>query len=359
MFNNAHSQKNEAQEIAEALQRAAVVSDMQGNTDDAMQAWLEAQAIYESDPSTAESAGLANVLQHIAGAYDGQGNHDSAEKLLTRALAMIEKIAGLGHVSSANVLHSIGCCLDAQGQNRWLEAEIAFRKSIAVRREAAKPPGDGLTCAVSALTLHSLAELYAKQSNIQQAIPLLRKAVKIRSQIFGANSLEVSQTQSRIDFLSAKVNSAENNSNASSRFTASWSTINAELSALSNAQRSGSMKGVAAGLESAISLSSPTIAERACAAVSRCGTSNLEWVEELVALGAVKHVIALMKAHAGVVGVQLRGCAALGSLASCSAGAQQVLEFGGLDVLKSARQRFPSHGFLDATANDTLKALGH
>lgn len=195
-------------EVADALQRVAIACDMQNKVDQAIEMFKEAVDCMEAVPSAAEGVQNAAGLTQLGACYDKNGDHQLAEVAFRKAVALMEKANGLNHSSTANALHGLGCCLRSQGGHRWVEAEMAFRRSIDVRRgtasgdtaqdaDKAKPSSDGMDSAVTALSLHTLADLYVDRKQFVAAAALLRKASKIRAQLFGDDAAEVRLTKDR------------------------------------------------------------------------------------------------------------------------------------------------------------------
>ena len=146
---------------------------------------------------------MSSCLHHLGAVIDrqveietlgpeaDQSRRNESERYLRLAIAIREKMNTLDHLSCALPLHDLAVNLLAQG--RVLEAEIAFRKSIAVRKDEKNKDNH----ATYMMTLHNLAELYAEQGLYTNAHSLFLKVTQLRKKRFGENSAIAANTMER------------------------------------------------------------------------------------------------------------------------------------------------------------------
>eukprot|EP00300_Choanocystis_sp_HF-7_P003432 c12628_g1_i1.p1 GENE.c12628_g1_i1~~c12628_g1_i1.p1 ORF type:complete len:525 (+),score=119.67 c12628_g1_i1:32-1576(+) len=361
-------------ELAEMLQRVAIVIDMQNHHTRAKDMFQEALSLYQNSANTKHTAHVAKVLEHIAATLDKSGDHTAAEAQLRHAIALYEKSAGFDTNKSANALHSLGCCLETQG--RTVEAEMAFRKSLHLRSSAVekRPPtdkalnkaeqqqqggdlDDGMKDPIAALTLHTLAELYAKQHDLKQALPLLRKAAKIRASLFGDSSPETTATIARATELSTTLQSQIDAEKQAKLGTEAAQTIALEKCATALVTRkSADVSAVLSEMEA--QRESMVVQEKGCNVLYKLGALVADGMDARDQQRAVLAVLASMRAHPTSIAVHVNACLALHSLGEDDGMRRMIVAEGGGALLNKTLDTFPRLPRLRMHAVQAMQTLG-
>lgn len=122
---------------------------------------------------------LAGALNNLAQIYGGLGQDSVAEPIYKRALAIMEKAAGLDSIDMAPELTNLAALY--QRQARYAEAEPLFKRALALR-ERALPPGHPDV----GQSLNNLATLYERGDRHSESEPLFRRALAIYQKVPGA-----------------------------------------------------------------------------------------------------------------------------------------------------------------------------
>jgi CHAT domain-containing protein len=119
---------------------------------------------------------LAGAINNLAQVYGDMGRDAEAEPLYKRALAIMEKSAGLDSADIAPELNNLAA-LDER-QLRYAEAEPLFKRALAIREKAlaANHPDVGQS-------LNNLATLYERQDRHADSEPLFKRALAIYQKI--------------------------------------------------------------------------------------------------------------------------------------------------------------------------------
>jgi len=96
-----------------------------------------------------------------------------AEPLLHRALDIMEKTRGVGHLDTVPSLNSLGVLYEAKGE--YAQALPIYKQSLAIRERALAPEHRHV-----AASLHNLASAYRSMGDCAQALPLFRRSLAIR-----------------------------------------------------------------------------------------------------------------------------------------------------------------------------------
>jgi CHAT domain-containing protein len=122
---------------------------------------------------------LAGAINNLAQVYGDMGRDAEAEPLYKRALAIMEKSAGLDSADIAPELNNLAALY--QRQLRYAEAEPLFKRALAIREKAlgAAHPDVGQS-------LNNLATNYEKQERHSESEALTRRALAIYQKIPGA-----------------------------------------------------------------------------------------------------------------------------------------------------------------------------
>src|SRR5690348_14851399 len=102
------------------------------------EAFSLAQAMVSALEKGPPNRDLAGALNNLAQVYGGLGQDSVAEPIYKRALAIMEKAAGLDSIDMAPELTNLAALY--QRQARYAEAEPLFKRALALR-ERALPPG--------------------------------------------------------------------------------------------------------------------------------------------------------------------------------------------------------------------------
>ena len=122
---------------------------------------------------------LAGAINNLAQVYGDMGRDAEAEPLYKRALAIMEKSAGLDSADIAPELNNLAALYERQ--LRYAEAEPLFKRALAIREKAlgANHPDVGQS-------LNNLATLYERQDRHADSEPLFKRALAIYQKIPGA-----------------------------------------------------------------------------------------------------------------------------------------------------------------------------
>jgi CHAT domain-containing protein/Tfp pilus assembly protein PilF len=122
---------------------------------------------------------LAGAINNLAQVYGDMGRDGEAEPLYKRALAIMEKSAGLDSADIAPELNNLAALYERQ--LRYPEAEPLFKRALAIRESAlgANHPDVGQS-------LNNLATLYERQDRHADSEPLFKRALAIYQKIPGA-----------------------------------------------------------------------------------------------------------------------------------------------------------------------------
>lgn len=128
-----------------------------------------ARAIEIEERAGRQSFALSQSLHNLAAVRYDQGRFGEAEKLLRRALALVERRFGPDHVLAAGTRGHLGLLIERQGDLE--RAEAAYRGALdAFRSRHAK--GGPFTTEFAGL----LGKLLLKRGRVAEALPLLREA---------------------------------------------------------------------------------------------------------------------------------------------------------------------------------------
>ena len=145
--------------------------------------YAEAEKHWKAALKKAEKFGpndsrLATSLNNLALLYQAQGNYTEAELLFKRSLAISEKALGPEHPAVATNLNNLAGLYDAQG--KYAQAEPLFRRALAIFEKALGPEHPAV-----ATSLNNLGMLYGAQSDYAKAEPLNKRALAIREKVLG------------------------------------------------------------------------------------------------------------------------------------------------------------------------------
>src|SRR5258708_21358125 len=115
----------------------------------------------------------ADVLSDLSLLYFFEKKLAAAEMLAKRALPIEEKAFGADSLPVSTTLNRIG--ISERDTGKFKEAEANLRRSLAIREKQHAPE----SCI--AISLENLACVYSMQGNMAKAVPLIPRAQAIRS----------------------------------------------------------------------------------------------------------------------------------------------------------------------------------
>jgi CHAT domain-containing protein/tetratricopeptide (TPR) repeat protein len=138
-----------------------------------------AQAMVAQLEKGSPNRDLAGAINNLAQVYGDMGRDAEAEPLYKRALAIMERSAGLDSADIAPELNNLAALYERQ--LRYAEAEPLFKRALAIRERAlgANRPDVGQS-------LNNLATLYERQDRHADSEPLFKRALSIYQKIPGA-----------------------------------------------------------------------------------------------------------------------------------------------------------------------------
>eukprot|EP00298_Acanthocystis_sp_HF-20_P005357 c15552_g1_i2.p1 GENE.c15552_g1_i2~~c15552_g1_i2.p1 ORF type:complete len:449 (+),score=199.50 c15552_g1_i2:97-1443(+) len=332
--------------LIESLQKVAISCDMQGKTKEAKEMIEQAVRLFESQENY-ETVGYATALQQLASFTDALQDHILAEQHFRKSIAVLEKVNGFESVSVASAYHGLGCCLESQGQTRWLEAEMAFRKSIDLRKKAAKSDKD-LKTAVLALTFHTLAELCLKRGDVFQSMKLIGQAAKIRSEVFGNDSSEATLTKKRENEITEIWKENNNNDNSDKPLT--HSEIRSGTNDINNSLIGNNCEEIIRIMK--LYPKSQTIQEKSFAALQKL--VDQENIAYFLKVDLVGFVFESMERHIEFANVVQNSLSLLGRLAYEDEQCLSRIREKGMDKIKFVMSKFPSRPLIQRYGDEIL-----
>jgi len=137
----------------------------------------EAVRLLDADPR-ADPLILANALNELGRAHSKLQDFAHALPVTERALALRERLLPPGHPDIGHSLSAMGVAL--QGQRRFDEAEVAFRRGLKIFEEAG--PGEE---GASASLLHNLALVERERLRYDAARDYYLRALAIKQRVYG------------------------------------------------------------------------------------------------------------------------------------------------------------------------------
>ena len=135
-------------------------------------------------PDELVEAGRLNALGIL---YVTKGSYADAKDPLERALAIRERVLGVGHPEVAASLGNLATVQRALGE--MAEARALSERALAIREEALGPDHPEL-----ALSLGNLANIYGATGDYAEAKALQQRALAIREAALGPDHLDVAQS---------------------------------------------------------------------------------------------------------------------------------------------------------------------
>jgi tetratricopeptide (TPR) repeat protein len=178
------------QYVATSLSNLAEVYQSQGRYKEAEPLHLQALEIYKKCWGM-EHLNVAGSLNNLGAFYVAQGYYELAKPLTSLALEMRQRLCAEDLLVAESTNNLAVIC---QFQGRYKEAEQHF---LQVQDLYKKSLGDDQHPEVATL-FHNLASMYLNQERYAEAEPLLEKALKLRTNLFGEEHLSVAESLSSL-----------------------------------------------------------------------------------------------------------------------------------------------------------------
>ncbi len=173
-------------QAAVTLNNLATLLEDQGRYEEAVRMHRQSLAVRQKVYGP-EHAATARSMHNLARALGRAGGRYEAEDLAQRALSIRIAQFGPRHAETAASWHGLGALAEWRGELN--EAQHWFGKALAARRELGLP----LPTADSAAALGSLL---LRTGRVQEAEPLLREALEIRTQRLRGDHRQVAEAES-------------------------------------------------------------------------------------------------------------------------------------------------------------------
>ena len=156
--------------------------------------FAEAERFLQAAVKAAEGFGpddqrLYRSLNKLALAYNAQRKYAEAERIVKRAVGIVEKTFGPESLQVAISLNNLAGLYDRQG--RYAEAEPFVTRALAIQEKALGP-----THPQVATSLDNLARIYHAQGKYSQMEPLVTRALAIQEKALGPTHPDVATTLS-------------------------------------------------------------------------------------------------------------------------------------------------------------------
>ena len=161
--------------FAQCLEIRAKIHNLEGETDQAIDAYRKASAIYEE---CSEKDDLSKCLIALGTTFMETGNYGEAEQNYRRSLKICENLFGSGHLKTANTFDHLGELF--RRQSDFSKAIDFFKRSLDIRQTSLGPKGVD-----TATSLNSLSKVYVEQGNFAAALPLAQRALDIQLNVSG------------------------------------------------------------------------------------------------------------------------------------------------------------------------------
>jgi CHAT domain-containing protein/Tfp pilus assembly protein PilF len=157
------------------LNNLAMLFRVKGNYTEAEPLYQRALKIREKQPGT-QHPDYGASLNNLAMVYNAKGDYDKAEPLFVKALGIFEAKLRPGHPLTATAVNNLAVLYTAKGN--YTKAEEMYKRALTAR-ETETPP-QPLAVAIS---LDNLALLYMQQGEIAKAEPLLDRARDVEKKL--------------------------------------------------------------------------------------------------------------------------------------------------------------------------------
>ena len=192
----AHELPEDDPRLARTLNKLGVVRGRQGRHSEAERLLKRAVGIMER-ASAGPNADLANCVFNLATVYRLSGKMPQARSVFARALKTAEDAHGARSLAAAWALDQIGDVDAAEGD--LSSAFFALRRALAIKEETL-----GADDWDVAVTLGKLGEVYFKQGRYNEAEPLLVRAIGIRERVMGWGDPAMARPLMRLAHLYAR-----------------------------------------------------------------------------------------------------------------------------------------------------------
>ena len=183
------SRKNTAPPIATsgaAINNLAQLHGNQGRDGEAEPLFKRAIAILEKSAGL-DSPEIAAALNNLAALCQRQERYADAEPLFKRALAIREKSLGRDHPDLGQSLNNLATYYEKLGRHG--DSEPLFRRALAIYQKAAGPEHTAV-----ATLLNNLGQVAKVQGRYAEAEPLIRRSLAIRETVLGREHPDVARS---------------------------------------------------------------------------------------------------------------------------------------------------------------------
>jgi CHAT domain-containing protein/Tfp pilus assembly protein PilF len=175
-----------SRDLAGALNNLAQLYGDVGRDADAEPLYKRALAIMEKAAGL-DSVEMAPELNNLAALYERQLRYAEAEPLFKRALALREKSLGAGHRDVGQSLNNLATLYERQ--DRHADSEPLFRQALAIYQKTA-----GGENPAAATLLNNLGQVYKAEGREADAEPLIKRSLAIREKLLGPGHPDVARS---------------------------------------------------------------------------------------------------------------------------------------------------------------------
>jgi CHAT domain-containing protein/Tfp pilus assembly protein PilF len=145
--------------------------------------YSHAEEVLQQGLSIAEASGnvqyTASILNNLSSVYQNEGNYRAADPLLTRSLKVTEQVYGSQSLQFGIALDNAALLLHRkEGDDR--NAELLAAQAVAILLKVQREQGNDYAGA-----LNHLGSIYDDKGDFAHSLPLHKKAISIREQLFG------------------------------------------------------------------------------------------------------------------------------------------------------------------------------
>lgn len=175
-----------SKDLAGALNNLAQLYNNVGRDADAEPLYKRALAIMEKTAGL-DSFEIAPELNNLAALYKRQQRYAEAEPLFRRALALSERQLPAGHNDLGRAINNLATNLERQDRHR--DSEPLFRRALTLYEKAA-----GTESPPVATVLNNLGQALKAEGRFTDAEPLIKRSLAIRQKVLGTSHPDVARS---------------------------------------------------------------------------------------------------------------------------------------------------------------------
>jgi CHAT domain-containing protein/Tfp pilus assembly protein PilF len=172
-------------DLAGAINNLAQVYGDIGRDAEAEPLYKRALAVMEKTAGL-DSADITPELNNLAALYERQLRYDEAEPLFKRALVIREKALGASHPDVGQSLNNLATLYERQ--DRHADSEPLFKRALAIYQKI-----PGAEPAVATL-LNNLGQVYKAEGRYADAEPAIKQSLAIREKLLGRDHVDVARS---------------------------------------------------------------------------------------------------------------------------------------------------------------------